>query len=85
MPASFFVSVNVRFRVRDHVSVRVRCGAHIHGHVRCRFWGRAGRGVIISTFSWGGTIFFFTSIQSHRTIEKLEKQHFICIVIWRYS
>ena len=42
--ASVRVSVNVCFRVLDHVSVRVRCRARIHGHVRvnCRFWGRAG-------------------------------------------
>ena len=30
---------------------------------------------VISTFSWG--IYFFI-FQCHRTIEKLEKQHFIC-------
>ena len=31
---------------------------------------------VISTFSWGAKIFFI--FQCHRTIEKLEKQHFIC-------
>ena len=31
---------------------------------------------VISTFSWGTKLFFI--FQCHRTIEKLEKQHFIC-------
>ena len=56
--ASFLVSVNVRFRVRDHVSVR--CRARIHGHVRahCRFCRAGGhassRDPELSTghFSW---------------------------------
>ena len=39
---------------------------------------------IISTFSWGGPNFFYI-FQCHRTIEKLEKNSTLYVVIWRYS
>ena len=38
-------------------------------------FNHCSRGVI-STFPWGGKIFFI--FQCHRSIEKLEKQHFVC-------
>ena len=36
------------------------------------------RSSVISTFSWGGKIFFIFGGECHRTIEKLRKKHFIC-------
>ena len=56
---------------RPHASPHAYSDTRPHAHLPARSPARMPARGVISTFSWGGQIFFI--FQCHRTIEKLEK------------